>query len=115
MEDAGIRQLIPVEPNTDYEFSAYFKSERMQGAGGPRFLLTDGFNGANYFASEELKNADIWKQVDGTFSTGPDTTLLVLRIQRVPPGNAIRGKLWIGGVRLTRRRLRQEQTVAGGQ
>jgi tetratricopeptide (TPR) repeat protein len=115
MEDAGIRQFIPVEPNTEYEFSAYFKSEGIEGAGGPRFVLTDRFSGANYFASEELKNADIWKQVDGTFSTGPDTSLLVLRIQRVPVGNAIRGKLWIGGVRLTQRHSDQERTMAGAQ
>jgi tetratricopeptide (TPR) repeat protein len=115
MEDAGIWQLVPVEPNTEYDFSAYFKSEGMQGAGGPSFLLEDHFTRANYFASEELKDADTWKQVTGTFRTGPDTKLLVLRIQRVPPGNAIRGKLWISGVRLAPSHLAQEQTMAGGQ
>jgi tetratricopeptide (TPR) repeat protein len=115
IEDAGIRQLIPVEPNTKYEFSAYFKSEGMQGAGGPRFLLEDRFTGASYFASEELKDADFWKQVGGTFDTGPETTLLVLRIQRVPAGNAIRGKLWVGGVRLAQRQPAEEQAAAGGQ
>ena len=111
MEDAGIRQLVPVEPNTKYEFSAYFKSAGLEGAGGPRFLLEDGFGSLSYYASEELKDADFWKHVGGTFSTGADTSLLVVRIQRVPPGNAIRGKLWIGSIRLTQ----QEQTMAGGQ
>jgi hypothetical protein len=115
MEDAGIRQLIPVAPNTEYEFSAYFKSQDLEGAGGPRFLIADRFTGTMYFASEELKNADVWKQVEGTFSTGPDTNLLVLRIQRVPAGNAIRGKLWIGGVHLAARHQDQEQIAAGGQ
>jgi hypothetical protein len=115
IEDVGIRQLVPVEPNTKYEFSAYFKSEGLQGAGGPRFLLEDRFTRTNYFASEELKDADFWKQVGGTFSTGADTRLLVLRIQRVPPGNAIRGKLWIGDVHLTQRQMTHEQTPAGGQ
>lgn len=115
IEDAGIRQLIPVEPNTKYEFSAYFKSQGLEGAGGPRFLLEDRFNRASYFTSEELKDADFWKQVGGTFTTAPDTRLLVLRIQRVPPGNAIRGKLWIGDVRLTESHLAQEQTLAGTQ
>jgi len=115
IEDAGIRQLIPVEPNTKYAFSAYFKSQGLEGAGGPRFLLQDRFTGANYFASAELKDADFWKQVHGSFDTGPDTKLLVLRIQRVPAGNAIRGKLWIGGVRLTPRPLAPQQTAAGGQ
>ena len=115
IEDAGIRQFIPVEPNTKYEFSAYFKSEGLEGAGGPRFLLEDRFTGANYFASEELKDEGFWKQVGGTFATGPDTRLVVLRIQRVPAGNAIRGKLWIAGVRLAQVHLTQEQPAAGGQ
>jgi tetratricopeptide (TPR) repeat protein len=115
IDDVGIRQLIPVEPNTTYEFSAYFKSQGLMGAGGPRFLLADRFTGANFFASDELKDADFWKQVTGTFDTGPDTKLLVLRIQRVPAGDAIRGKLWIGGVHLAERHLVREQTAAGGQ
>jgi tetratricopeptide (TPR) repeat protein len=115
IEDVGVRQFIPVEPNTKYEFSAYFTSQGLQGAGGPRFLLEDRFTQESYFASEELKDADFWKQVGGTFSTGANTRLLVLRIQRVPPGNAIRGKLWIGDVQLTQRHMGQEQTPAGGQ
>jgi tetratricopeptide (TPR) repeat protein len=115
IEDAGIRQLIPVEPNTKYEFSAYFKSEGLEGAGGPRFLLEDRFTGANYFASEELKDESFWKQVGGTFDTGPETKLVVLRIQRMPAGDAIRGKLWIGGVRLTQVHPIEEQSTAGGQ
>jgi tetratricopeptide (TPR) repeat protein len=115
IDDVGIRQLIPVEPNTAYEFSAYFKSQGLEGAGGPRFLLADRFTGANYFASDELKDADFWKQVTGTFDTGSDTKLLVLRIQRVPAGNAIRGKLWIGSVHLAERHLLREQITAGGQ
>jgi tetratricopeptide (TPR) repeat protein len=114
IEDAGIRQLIPVEPNTKYEFSAYFKSENLEGAGGPRFLFEDRFTSANYFASDELKDAGFWKQVRGTFDTGPDTNLLTLRIQRVPARSAIRGKLWIDGVHLTPVRVAQDQLTAGG-
>jgi len=115
IEDAGIRQLVPVEPNTKYEFSAYFKSEGPEGAGGPRFLLQDQFTATDYFASEELKDADFWKQVSGTFNTGPNTKLLILRIQRVPAGNAIRGKLWIDGVRLAKVHPAQEQPAEVGR
>jgi tetratricopeptide (TPR) repeat protein len=114
IEDVGIRQLIPVQPNTAYEFSAFFKAKDLEGAGGPRFLLEDRFTGASYFASEELKDADFWKEGGGTFSTGPNSKVLVLRIQRVPAGNAIRGKLWIGGVHLAQRSPEQ-QITAGGQ
>ena len=40
------------------------------------------------------------KQVNGTFTSGPDAKLLVIYVQRVPAGNPIHGNLWIDGVRL---------------
>ncbi|MBV8051604.1 MAG: hypothetical protein JOZ80_10475 [Acidobacteriaceae bacterium] len=110
LEDAGIRQLVPVEPNTDYEFSAFFKSENIEGAGGPRLALQDAFSGTRYFESEDLKDADFWKDVNGTFTTASDTKLLVVRIARVPANNAIRGRLWLDGVRLI-----EHTRVAGGE
>ena len=100
VDDAGIGQLVPVKPSTTYDFSAYFKAEDMQGAGGPRFAIRDLYSEATYFTSDELKDADFWKAVSGSFTTGPDTKLLLLRIQRDPPGMPIRGKLWIDDVRL---------------
>lgn len=103
IEDTGIRQLIPVEPNTAYDFSAYFKSENIQGAGGPRFAIQDAYSENLYLASEDLKDVDFWKQVNGTFTTGPGTKLVALRIQRVPLGSPIKGRLWIDGVRLSRK------------
>ncbi len=100
LEDTGIRQAIAVEPDTLYEFSAYFKSDNMDGAGGPLFLLQDLYAGTPYFTSDYLKDSDVWKQVSGTFKTGQETNLLLLRIQRSPVDKPIRGKLWIDGVRL---------------
>ena len=104
VEDAGIWQLIPVGSNASYEFSAYFKSEQIQGAGGPRFVIQDLYNNTVYLASDELKDADFWKQVGGTFTTGPTTKMLVLRVRRVPPRSPIRGRIWIDGVRLIPKR-----------
>ena len=82
IDDAGIAQVVPVQPSTGYDFSAYFKADDIQGAGGPRFALQDLYTETTYFASDELKNADFWKEVSGSFTTGPDTKLLLLRIRR---------------------------------
>jgi tetratricopeptide (TPR) repeat protein len=109
LEDAGIRQWVPVEPNTGYSISVYFKSEGIEGAGGPRFVVQDRFSGDTLFSSDELKGAEFWKEVAGNFTTGPDAKLLVLRVQRVPAGQAIRGRLWIDGVRLV-----QQSPTEGG-
>jgi tetratricopeptide (TPR) repeat protein len=102
IDDAGIAQLVAVQPSTSYDFSAYFKAGDIQGAGGPRFALQDLYTETTYFASDELKDADFWKEVSGSFTTGPDTKLLLLRIQREPPAMPIKGKLWIDSVRLVR-------------
>jgi tetratricopeptide (TPR) repeat protein len=104
VDDAGIGQLIPVKPSTNYEFSAFFKADDIQGAGGPRFHIQDLYNENTYFTSDELKNADFWKEVSGTFTTTADAKLLLLRIRRDPPGMPIRGKLWIDTVRLSEAR-----------
>jgi hypothetical protein len=100
IEDAGVRQLVPVQPNTTYDFSAYFRSQGIQGAGGPRFAIQDLYSETTYFASDPLKDADSWQEVTGTFTTGAETKLLVLRVQRFPADRPIKGKLWIDGVSL---------------
>jgi len=100
IEDAGIRQLITVEPSAHYEFSAYFRTEDLQGAGGPRFVIQDFVTGKTYYSSDDLKSDGLWSSARGSLTTDPETQALVLRIQRVPAGAAIRGKLWIDSVRL---------------
>ena len=100
ISDAGIFQLIPVSPATDYQFSAYFKSDGIDGAGGPRLTLTDPYTNTNYFESDDLKNSEVWRQVAGQFKTATDTQLLVLRLTRVPADSPIRGKLWLDNFHL---------------
>src|SRR5579872_4527832 len=78
IETLGLRQMIPVEPSSKYEFSAYFKTEDMQGAGGLRFALQDFYSGATCFSSDDLKDEGFWKPATGNFVTGPETKMLLL-------------------------------------
>jgi len=100
LEDAGIRQLVSVRPNTSYTVSSYYRAEDLQGAGGLRLVVQDLYTGKICFASEDLANSDFWKQVGGSFTANPETRLVVLRIQRQPAGSPIKGRLWIDNVRL---------------
>ncbi len=100
LEDCGIQHLVPVQPNTRYDFSANFRAEGTDGAGGPRFVLQDLYTTTPYFASDTFTDADFWKSIGGTFTTGPDTKLLLLRLQRFPAGSPIKGTYWIDGVRV---------------
>jgi hypothetical protein len=103
--DAGIFQLIPVRPDTTYVFSSYYKNDsELQGAGGPHFAIQDVYNQNIYFDSGELKEAaGFWKSVDGEFTTGPECSLVMLRIRRLPEGSPIRGKLWVDDFHLAKK------------
>jgi len=103
IQDGGIYQFVPVQPNTKYEFSAYYKNGEIEGAGGPHFTIQDMYTQAVYYESDELKDASFWKSVYGEFTTSPDCKLIVVHVRRLPPGSPIRGKLWVADFRLTRK------------
>jgi tetratricopeptide (TPR) repeat protein len=109
ISDAGLVQMIAVDPDTTYEFSGFYKAQDMDGAGGMEFAISDAYKNAPLFMSEDLRDADFWKEVGGSFRTGPDTNLLMLRVARVPVDSPIRGKLWIDGLKLVRPEKRPEQ------
>lgn len=100
VSDAGIFQVIAVQPNTTYQFSGFYKNGEIDGAGGPAMALQDLYSGQTYFQSKELKDSPDWNDVAGELTTGPDTKIVVLRVRRIPDGSPIRGKLWIADFRL---------------
>jgi tetratricopeptide (TPR) repeat protein len=101
--DAGIYQLVAVQPNTTYDFSAYYKNGELEGAGGPHLTIQDMYSQAVYFDSDEMKESGFWKSVDGEFTTNSDCKLVVLHVRRLPEGSPIRGKLWIDDFHLVRK------------
>ncbi|MGC2477018.1 MAG: carbohydrate binding domain-containing protein [Candidatus Sulfotelmatobacter sp.] len=101
--EAGIYQLIAVQPNTTYDFTGYYKTGEIEGAGGPHFTIQDMYTQAVYYESEELKDTGFWKSSDGEFTTGPDCKLIVLHVRRLPAGSPMRGKLWVGDFHLVRK------------
>ncbi len=62
--DAGIYQFVAVQPNTTYDFTAYYKNGEIEGAGGPHFTIQDMYTQAVYYESDELKDAGFWKSVE---------------------------------------------------
>jgi len=100
VSDAGIFQVIAVQPNTTYQFSGFYKNGEIDGAGGPAMALQDLYSGQTYFQSKELKDSPDWNDIAGELTIGPDTKIIVLRVRRIPDGSPIRGKIWIADFRL---------------
>jgi tetratricopeptide (TPR) repeat protein len=101
--DAGIYQLIAVQPHTTYDFSAYYKNGEMEGAGGPHLTIQDMYTQAVYYNSDALKDAGFWKPAVGEFTTSSDCKLVVLHVRRLPERSPIRGKLWVDDFHLIRK------------
>jgi tetratricopeptide (TPR) repeat protein len=99
-DNPGIAQMVAVEPNARYEFSALYKAKDMDGAGAMQFAVLDAYRATPLFMSEDLRDADFWKNAGGSFVTPADTQLISVQLLRVPAGRPIRGKLWIDGLRL---------------
>ncbi|HEY3619899.1 MAG TPA: hypothetical protein VGK96_24075, partial [Candidatus Sulfotelmatobacter sp.] len=98
--DAGIAQLIPVKPDTDYEFSAESRTQDIDSASGPRFSITDAYTNGSYVLTDDMLGTNPWHKQQARFRTGPTTHLLLLKVVRQPAVPLIRGKLWIDDVRL---------------
>jgi len=103
--EAGLYQQVAVQPNTEYQFSVHFKTDELEGAGGPAFVVRDELTGVVYLTTETLKNPGSWREVAGHFETGPEAKLVSVRMVRIPAGNAMRGHLWMDEVQLARLEL----------
>lgn len=98
--EVGIIQFIPVRPNTTYEFSAYSRTEDIETASGPRFAIADAYTNSSYVLTDDTLGTTPWRLQQSRFQTGPNASLVWLKIVREPPEPLIRGKLWIDDVRL---------------
>ncbi|MGH9531160.1 MAG: carbohydrate binding domain-containing protein, partial [Terriglobales bacterium] len=102
VSDVGIVQYIPAEPNTRYEFVAYARVEDLESESGPRFKVADVHSGTTLLVTEDLLGTSPWKEFRQSFTTGPETRLLGLRVVRSRGTSIIRGKLLIDDIRIAR-------------
>ncbi|MBZ5647577.1 MAG: carbohydrate binding domain-containing protein [Acidobacteriia bacterium] len=103
VQDAGIYQLIVVEPNSEYRVGARVKTEGMEGAGGPQLAVIDRYSRKQFYLSAEFTGTTAWREVGGEFRTEADTKLLMLRIVRVPGTTRVRGRMWLDEVSVVRK------------
>ncbi len=101
--DSGWKQLVPVEPNADYDFSAWIKSENITTSSGPRFALVDALSGANLLLTDDVLDTHPWQQIKGTLRIPSETKLVAVKILRAPANTRISGQVWIDDLRLVKK------------
>ncbi len=104
-DDAGIFQLVPVEPNTPYSFSGYIKTEEILSASGPRLGVFETYSNPPQalFLTDDSIGSNPWRELHGQFTTGPETRLVAVRIARDPGNTHIRGKAWVDDLKLVKK------------
>src|SRR5579864_3303073 len=101
--DPGLFEYVPVQPNTEYRFSAYTKTEDIESASGPRVAVLDAYSGQPYVLTDDSLGTTGWREQSADFQTGPETSLLVVKVARVPGDPLIKGKFWIDDISLAQR------------
>jgi hypothetical protein len=100
VSDGGFFEYVPVLPNTDYHFSVYTKSQDIESASGPRLAVLDAYSGEPYVLTDDSLGTIAWRQQAANFRTRLETSLLVVKVSRVPSDPLIKGRFWIDDVSL---------------
>jgi hypothetical protein len=99
-----VYQYVPVEPDTEYQFSGYMRVKGITTDSGPRFQIYDAYDmGKLFLSAENLVGTTNWSAQHLAFKTGHDTHLLVIRVARPAShkfDNRIGGAVWIDHVSL---------------
>jgi Carbohydrate binding domain len=101
--EAGWAEFVPVQPNTEYEFSAWVKSDNVTSSSGPRIALVDAYSGDNLLLTDDVLDTHPWHELKGTIRVPAKTELLEVKITRAPANTRIRGQVWIDDLRLVKR------------
>jgi tetratricopeptide (TPR) repeat protein len=99
-----VEQIVPVAPNTKYQFSTYMKSQALSTLSGPHFEIFDPKGPEKFhWETPDILGTTEWSEFPLTIKTGPKTQLLIVRLRRKPAvelDKRIEGTLWVDDVSL---------------
>lgn len=103
VSDPGIFQYVPVRPDTNYHFTAYTKAEDIESASGPRLAVLDAYSGKKYVLTDDSLGTTGWREQSADFQTSPESSLVIVKVTRVPGDPLIKGRFWIDDLSLAQR------------
>jgi tetratricopeptide (TPR) repeat protein len=99
IDTINVSQLVPVKPNTEYDFECYLKTERLESAETPFILIANAANDAGLAGSVAAPSGSSnWQRVALTFKTGDKTEAVKVKMVRNSCGDSpvcpIFGTVW---------------------
>jgi hypothetical protein len=99
LDQVALSQLVPVQPDKEYELECYFKTQKLESAGTPVLAVTDASDGSSLATSEAAPaGSNDWQRISLTFKTSPKAEAILVGVKRASCGDApvcpIFGTIW---------------------
>jgi tetratricopeptide (TPR) repeat protein len=99
VDTINVSQLVPVKPNTEYDFECYLKTEKLESAETPVILIVNAPNDAALAGSAAAPSGNSsWQRVALSFKTGDKTEAIKVKMVRNSCGDSpvcpIFGTVW---------------------
>jgi tetratricopeptide (TPR) repeat protein len=108
LDSISVSQLVPVRPDTQYDFECYVRSQDLQSASTPRIEIADATEGQGVAGSNPAPTGSTdWQRIAFSFKTGAKTDAVTVKIVRTSCGEdpvcPIFGTVWYDDFNLKRR------------
>ena len=110
IEGINVSQLVPTEPNTEYDFECFVKTDKLETGSAPQVQIFDPTNGATLASSAMAPGGtNDWTPITLSFKTGEKTEAVFLKLVRVTcstdetPICPIFGSIWYDDFSFKRR------------
>ena len=111
LDSINISQLVPVQPNTDYDFECYVATDKLETGSAPQIQILDANTSAGLFDSSMAPGGtNDWTRINASFKTSDKTEAIILKIMRPKCGDVeenpvcpIFGSVWYDDFSLKRR------------
>jgi hypothetical protein len=99
IDTINVSQLVPVKPDTEYDFECYLKTDRLESAETPVILISNAADDAGLAASTAAPSGSSnWQRVTLSFKTGGKTEAVKVKMVRNSCANSpvcpIFGTVW---------------------
>lgn len=101
---SGVREIVPVEPSTNYEFEYFMRTRDITTDSGIRFELVDLSDGQISLQTPDLTGTHPWTLMRADAMTGPNTHFVEVELRRLPSqlfDSKLSGTVWVDDVSLT--------------
>jgi hypothetical protein len=101
--DAGVYEVVAVDPGTRYSLRASVHSEELDGANGLRIGAIDHYSNQVLYLSNPVIGSVPWQEIGGEFVVPAGTQLVRVCFVRSPGVGIIRGRIWFDDIQLEKR------------